>query len=422
VVSGDRRSALRTRRFPAMSYRNYRLFWLGGALTNNGRWIQYVTTYFVVYQITESAAWVGAAGFASFIPMLLTNPIAGHVSDRFDRRRVLLCTNTACALLAGSMSLAWGVGARNPWAWMGLLLAGGFAYGIQLPTWQSFVAECVPREHLHNAITLNSTQFNAARTFGPALGGLLIGLAGPGWALAAAAFAYGPILTALSLVRPADLFRAGTRSLVGEEGGMGSVMAGYRETIRYVAASPGIRIAILTTALVSTMGQPVVQQIVVFAEEVFEVSPFWFGMLGAAQGIGALFSAPLVAGELSRMRRSRIQVLATCGYGIALALFGLAPTFWMGFLGLSLIGSMHLASASNLNSTVQLQVEDSRRGRVMAVYLMGVLGVSPFANLLMGGAIAVLGPRPVVTFAGLSVLVGGLTLHGTGRFRLLDGD
>jgi len=203
---------------------------------------------------------------------------------------------------------------------------------------------------------------------------------------------------------------------------MGSVMAGYRESIRYVAASPGIRTAILTTALVSTMGQPVVQQIVVFAEEVFEVSPFWFGMLGAAQGIGALCAAPLVAGELSRLRRSRIQVLATCGYGIALGLFGLAPTFWMGFLGLSLIGSMHLASASNLNSTVQLQVEDSRRGRVMAVYLMGVLGVSPFANLLMGGAIAVFGPRAVVAIAGLSVLVGGLVLHGTGRFRLLDAD
>ena len=129
-----------------------------------------------------------------------------------------------------------------------------------------------------------------------------------------------------------------------------------------------------------------------------------------------------MAGELSRLRRSRIQVLATCGYGIALGLFGLAPTFWMGFLGLSLIGSMHLASASNLNSSVQLQVEDSRRGRVMAVYLMGVLGVSPFANLLMGGAIAVFGPRAVVAIAGLSVLVGGLVLHGTGRFRLLDAD
>ncbi len=436
-MSDGTREQRRNRRFPALGYRNYRLFWLGGVLTNNGRWTQYVASYYVVYRLTESAAWVGAAAFSTFIPMLLTNPIAGHVSDRFDRRLVLLCTNTACSVLAAAMAVSWGAGLRSPWAWMALLLVGGFVYGIQLPTWQSFVAECVPREHLRNAITLNSTQFNAARTVGPALGGFVIGTVGPGWALAVAAMAYGPILTTLAMIRADELFRPGAGPDAGpdtgpgsgagsDDGGSagaatdGSVMAQYRESIRYVLDSPGIRTAILTTALVSTMGQPVVQQIVVFAEEVFEVSPFWFGMLGSAQGIGALLAAPVVAGELSRLRRSRIQFLATCGYGVALALFALAPTLWMGFVGLGLIGAMHLASASNLNSTVQLQVEDARRGRVMAIYLMGVLGVSPFANLLMGWAIAVFGPRPVVAVAGLVVLVGGWWLNATGRFRLLD--
>ncbi|MEE2958066.1 MAG: MFS transporter [Actinomycetota bacterium] len=417
-MSDRAREQQRNRRFPALAHRNYRLFWLGGVLTNNGRWTQYVATYYVVYRLTESAAWVGAAAFSTFIPMLLTNPVAGHVSDRFDRRLVLLCTNTACSLLAAAMAVCWAAGLRSPWAWMALLLVGGFVYGIQLPTWQSFVAECVPREHLRNAITLNSTQFNAARTVGPALGGFVIGTFGPGWALAVAAMAYGPILTTLSMIRTAELFRPDPGS--GSASIEGSVWGQYRESIRYVLDSPGIRTAILTTALVSTMGQPVVQQIVVFAEEVFEVSPFWFGMLGSAQGIGALLAAPVVAGELSHLRRSRIQFFATCGYGMALALFALAPTLWMGFVGLGLIGAMHLASASNLNSTVQLQVEDARRGRVMALYLMGVLGVSPFANLLMGGAIALFGPRPVVAVAGLVVLAGGLYLHGTGRFRLLD--
>ena len=87
---------------------------------------------------------------------------------------------------------------------------------------------------------------------------------------------------------------------------------------------------------------------------------------------------------------------------------------------MGLIGCMHLASASNLNSTVQLQVDDAIRGRVMAIYLMGVLGVSPFANLAMGAAIALFGPRPVVAFAGLVVFIGGVFLHLTGRLRLLD--
>jgi len=415
------------RRYPALAYRNYRLFWTGGVLTNNGRWTQYVATYWIVYQVTESAAWVGAAAFSSFIPMLLTNPVAGHVSDRFDRRKVLLCTNSACSVLAVLMAAAWGAGVRSIGIWMVLLLAGGFVYGIQLPTWQSFVAECVPREHLRNAITLNSTQFNAARTFGPALGGVLIGTVGPGWALFVAAACYGPVLAALSMIRAGDLFRPDRSAepapgATGERGAAHapSILGDYRDSVRYVLASPGIRVAIGTTALVSTMGQPVVQQIVVFAEEVFEVSPFWFGMLGSAQGLGALLAAPLVVGELGQVRRSRIQVVATCGYGVALMLFAAAPVFWMGFVGLGLIGCMHLGSASNLNSTVQLQVDDAIRGRVMALYLMGVLGVSPFANLAMGAAISLFGPRPVVAAAGLVVLVGGVFLHLTGRFRLLD--
>jgi|TARA_B100001105_G_scaffold193692_1_gene157723 MFS family permease len=409
------------RRFPAMGFPNYRRFWIGGVLTNNGRWVQYVTTYFIVYRITGSAAWVGMAGFSTFIPMVLMNPLAGYVSDHFDRRRVLLTTNSLCSLLAATMALTWTAGIRNVGFWMLLLLVGGFIYGVQLPTWQSFVAECVPREHLRNAITMNSTQFNAARTFGPALGGLLIGMFGPGWALTLTAVFYGPVLVALLRIDPATLYRPQQSSRVGGHRGS-SVVSDYRESIRYVLNAPGIRAAIITVTLISTAGQPIVQQIVVFAEEVFEVSPFWFGILGSAQGIGALLAAPVVAGELTHFRRSRIQLVATSGYGAAIVVFALAPSFWVGFCALALVGAMHLASATNLNSTVQLQVADELRGRVMAIYLMGVLGLSPFANLLMGWLISILGPRPVVVATGLIVIGGGLVLQVTGQYARLDRD
>ena len=409
------------RRFPAMGFPNYRRFWIGGVLTNNGRWVQYVTTYFIVYRITGSAAWVGMAGFSTFIPVLLMNPLAGYVSDHFDRRRVLLATNSLCSLLAAAMALTWAAGGRNVGIWMLLLLVGGFVYGVQLPTWQSFVAECVPREHLRNAITMNSTQFNAARMFGPALGGLLIGTLGPGWALTLTAVLYGPVLVALLRIDPTTLYRP-QRSAGADGHGRSSVVSDYRESIRYVMNEPGIRAAIITVALISTAGQPIVQQIVVFAEEVFEVSPFWFGILGSAQGMGALVAAPLVAGELSQLRRSRVQLVATSGYGLAIVMFALAPSFWVGFGALTLIGAMHLASATNLNSTVQLQVADELRGRVMAIYLMGVLGLSPFANLLMGWLISILGPRPVVAGSGLIVVAGGLALQLTGQYARLDRD
>ncbi|MBT5569219.1 MAG: MFS transporter, partial [Acidimicrobiaceae bacterium] len=220
---------------------------------------------------------------------------------------------------------------------------------------------------------------------------------------------------------PATLYRP-QRSAGADGHGRSSVVSDYRESIRYVMNEPGIRAAIITVALISTAGQPIVQQIVVFAEEVFEVSPFWFGILGSAQGMGALVAAPLVAGELSQLRRSRVQLVATSGYGLAIVMFALAPSFWVGFGAMALIGAMHLASATNLNSTVQLQVADELRGRVMAIYMMGVLGLSPFANLLMGWLISILGPRPVVAGSGLIVVAGGLALQLTGQYARLDRD
>ena len=408
-------------RFPALGVRNYRLFWTGGLVANAGRWILHITSAYVIFRITGSAAWVGITGFANFVPMLLLNPVSGYLSDTRDRRRLLLATNICGAFATLLMGVAWSAGIRSPWGWVLLFFIRGCVAGIQLPTWQAFVAECVPRDLLRNAITLNSTQFNAARTLGPAIGGVLIGTLGPGWALTLTAVLYGPVLVALVRIDPATLYRPRRPTEVDGQR-KSSVVSDYRESIRYVLDAPGIRAAIITVTLVSTVGQPIVQQIVVFAEEVFEVSPFWFGILGSAQGLGALVAAPVVAGELSHLRRSRIQLVATSGYGVAIVVFALAPSFWVGFGALALIGAMHLASATNLNSTVQLQVTDELRGRVMAIYLMGVLGLSPFANLLMGWLISILGPRPVVAASGLIVIGGGLVLQLTGQYARLDRD
>jgi MFS family permease len=115
-----------------------------------------------------------------------------------------------------------------------------------------------------------------------------------------------------------------------------------------------------------------------------------------------------------------LQSYAVLGYAVGVAGLGLAPVFWVGFVALAFLGAVHLVSASNLNSVVQLQVDDEVRGRVMAIYLMGVLGTTPFANLLMGWLISVFGARPVVVSGGGLLLLVGLFLVGTGRLRHLD--
>ena len=201
-----------------------------------------------------------------------------------------------------------------------------------------------------------------------------------------------------------------------------TVVTDYRASVQYVLASPGIVTAILTVSFISTLAMPVVQQIVVFAEDVFEVSPFLFGLLGSAQGLGAVLSAPMVAGGIGRLRPSTQQFAATIGYGAAITAFALAPTYAAAFVALAVVGVAHLVSASNLNSVVQLQVDDAMRGRVMAIFMVGVLGPAPFANLLVGWLISVYGPRPVVTVCGGLLILAALALRSSGRLAHLDVD
>ena len=405
--------------FDSLKVRNYRLYWFGAVLKNNGRWAQYVATYYIIFKLTESASWVGITAFANFVPMLVVNPLTGWISDNLNRRNVLVATNLVASFMAGVMAVAWGVGLKEPGVWVAIFFLNGTISGLLIPVSQAFVAECVPQNLLRNAITLNSTQFNAARALGPAIGGLILGLSGPGWTLAAVVLFYGPMLVCLLLMESDALMGSQEESFKADRD-RPSVISDYKESIRYVRSSRGISASILTIAIISTFGFPVVQQIIVFAEEVFEVSPFLFGLLGSAQGIGAVLAVPLVTGYVSFMKPSVQQLIATVGYGFAVMIFALAPSYTVAFCSLGILGIMHLISASNLNSVVQLQVDEEMRGRVMAIYLVGVLGPAPFAGLAMGWLVSSFGPRLVVALSGSILALLAVVLWLRGKFSDLN--
>ena len=405
--------------FDSLKVRNYRLYWFGAVLKNNGRWAQYVATYYIIFKLTESASWVGITAFANFVPMLVVNPLTGWISDNLNRRNVLVATNLVASFMAGLMAIAWGAGLKEPGVWVAIFFLNGTISGLLIPVSQAFVAECVPQNLLRNAITLNSTQFNAARALGPAIGGLILGFSGPGWTLAAVVLFYGPMLVCLLLMESDALMSPQEESFKADRE-RPSVISDYKESVRYVRGSRGISAAILTIAIISTFGFPVVQQIIVFAEEVFEVSPFLFGLLGSAQGIGAVLAVPLVTGYVNFMKPSLQQLIATVGYGFAVMIFALAPSYTVAFFSLGILGIMHLISASNLNSVVQLQVDEEMRGRVMAIYLVGVLGPAPFAGLAMGLLVSAFGPRLVVALSGSILAFLAVVLWFRGKFSDLN--
>ena len=378
----------------AFKERNFALFWTGAVLSNTGTWVQNVTVPYVVYELTGSAAWVGAAGFFQLAPMALLSPVGGQLADRHHRRSVLLVTQSCLALVALALWAVWGTGNASLPAVLGLVALGGVVTGLNIPSWQAFVADLVPRDALLNAVTLNSAQFNAARAFGPAIGGLVLSTLGVGAAFLINALSFGCVLVALALIRLARRPRP--------EGARPTLLADLTSTVGYVRRHRGMVGAFLAVIALGVLGQPIISLTVVFAEEVFEVGGFAYGTMAGAIGLGSVLATPLVAGPGSGLRRSRLAFAAMVTYGVALVAFALSPTYLVGFGFLLVAGAGYLPIAATLNTSLQLQVDEDRRGKVLAFYIMLFTLSMPLGVLGQGVAADVAGPRPTVAVAGVA--------------------
>jgi len=393
--------------------RNYRLFWVGGLISNTGRWFQSVAVPAIVWQLTESAAWVGFTGFARMAPMALVSPIAGALADRWDRRKLLFVTQSLQAMATGLLLVMWVGGVRTAGVYAGLsALAGAFG-GLNLPGWKAFISDLVPRDQLLNAITLNSMQFNASRMFGPALAGITLARFGPAWAFAVNFVSFGAVLIALWLIDVRTGPTGGQRRPF-------TPIRDFAETIRWIRTHDGIKQAILTVGLVGLLGMPIQVLAVVFAEDVFDSDATAYGLMLTMIGIGAVVTAPFIAGKGSRIARSKLEGGALMVYTAGLLSFALAPTLVVALGALLLVGAAHLTSASVLNTAVQVQVPEERRAKVLSVHMMVVTLSSPIGQLVLGQVMARFAPR--TTMIGAGILMGAVAAFFilTRRLHVLD--
>ncbi len=397
----------------ALRHRNFALFWWSALVSNTGSWVQNVTVPFVLFELTGSAAWVGFASFAQFVPFVVVGPLAGSLADRVPRRRLLLITQSLMALGATGLWAVWAAGVRSPGVLVGVVAIVGIVAGLTIPSWQAFVSELVPRSTLLNAVTLNSAQFNASRALGPALGGVILATLGPSWAFALNALSFGAVIIGLSLIRVPLLVPSGGAARP-------RVLREFAGTIRYTRARPGIWTCVVVVSAIGLLGSPVFSLVVVFAEEVFDVGRGLYGLLGACLGIGSVIGAPLVAGWGGGISRGRLAAMALVAYGIAVAGFGLAPGYWLGAAALLAAGAMYLALSSALNTTVQLQVDESMRGKVIGLYLMGLTAAVPVGSLVQGWLADVVGPRPTVAVSGALLVAVAVLFRHQDRFTSMD--
>lgn len=385
----------RTGTLRAFRHRDFTIFWLGALVSNTGSWLQNLTVPYVIYEITGSALWVGVATAAQFLPGFFGSPIGGHLADTRERRRLLIVLLSVMAVLAVGLWWTWASGSRSLAAILMLVSASGLVWGTTLPSWQAFVNDLVPRQDLISAVSLNSLQFNAARSLGPAIAGLVIASLGPGVAFALNAASFVVVVLALVLVRARSVISAGTAP---------RLVSGFVEAVRYVPKQPGIAVVIVTVALVGLLATPAFGFTVVFAGSVYDVGPLALGVLNTALGVGAILAVPVVV----RAKEHRGLAGSIRGglllQGTAIIAFGLAPGFATGALALVAVGMGFLLTISSGNTAVQLIVAQRLRGRVMAVRLMLYMVMTPIGALVQGAVSDRIGPRPTMVGAGALLL------------------
>ena len=399
----------------AFRHRDFTIFWIGALLSNIGTWLQGLTIPYVIFEVTGSALWVGAVSAAQFIPQVVLSPIGGSLADRYSRRRLLLMTQSALGLTAALLWLAWLAGVREPLALLAFIAVGGIFNGLNVPSWQAFVSDLVPREDLRSAITMNSLQFNAARAIGPGIAGVLLALLGPAWAFGINAASYACVLAALLAVRAlqAPVRSAADRGLIRQFG----------DAIRYTAGQPGLVMVLIVSVLVGLLGNPVFGFTVVFAGSVYHVGAVALGLLNVAFGVGAVLAAPIVSGAWWPAPRSQVVRFALFGYAAAMIVFAVAPWYPIGLAALVGVGGGFLAVIASVQTSLQTIAADHYRGRVLALRLTIFTLTFPVGGLVQGALADLIGPQTTVLLAGLVLLAAATVLallRGNLRLARLD--
>jgi MFS family permease len=385
--------SLNRRTFASMRHRNYRLFFSGQVVSVTGTWMQRVAQAWLVLQLTHSPIAVGVLALAQFLPFTLFGLFAGVIVDRLDARRAVIGTQAANMALASVMAALALSGIVQAWQVYVIAFLMGTVQVLDAPARQALTYRMVGPGELPNAVALNSSLFNAARIFGPALGGILLAAVGAGPCFAVNAVSFLAVLASLLKMR-VDELRPVERS--EERTGM---LEGLREGFRYVAGS---RRALVILVLVSVVSMFAVNNNVllpVLAKATLSSGAETFGLLTAFFGAGALVGA-LVSAAISRASM-RLLLLGTAGYGVALLALAPADTLPPALALLFAGGACFTLWTSNANSLLQLEAPDHLRGRVVGLFYFGFAGTGALGGVIAGALASAGGTALAFTVAGV---------------------
>jgi MFS family permease len=383
--------------FRALVNPTYRVYLAGSFVSNIGTWMQRVAQDWLVLELSGgSGLALGITTGLQFLPMLLLSAYGGLIADRFDKRRILLLSQSWLALCAAVLGLLAITGHATTVHVYVLAFLFGVGTAFDNPARQSFVSEVAGPDHLPNAIGLNSATFHAARIVGPAVAGLVIAAFGTGWAILANGMSYVAFIVAIRIIDARQLTIVPPTVRAKRQ---------IREGLGYVRQHREILLVLWVVGFVGTFGLNFQMTSALMAQQQFHRGAQDYGILGTLMAVGSL-SGALIAARRWRARSGRFVVLTAGAFGLIEIAAGLMPTYATYAAVLPILGFATLLTLTAANATIHLGVDPQLRGRVMALYITVLMGGTPIGSPILGWVGQVLGPRWTLIGGGAATVLG----------------
>ncbi len=389
--------------FSALRHRNFRLFFYGQLISLIGTWMTTTAQGWLVYQLTGSKALLGVVAACASAPMLVFSTWGGWAADRYPKRSVLVATQISSMILSLLMAVLVWSGHIKPWEIIVLAMLGGVTMAFDMPARQSFVIEMTSREDLMNAISLNSSVFNAARIIGPSIAGILMAKVGIAMCFFIDGVSFIAVIAGLLMMQLPK-----RKSAPSETGAIGQALEGFS----YVWNHPRPLTILALFAVVGIFGWSYSVLMPAFAHDVLHLGEQGYGMMMAASGVGALIAALTVATAGHTLPSRALALGGVWIFSAGLALFAFNRNLYVELALLALSGFGIVLYFSTSNTTLQTIVPDEMRGRVMGIWTLVFGGMMPLGSLQAGLMADVLGtPATIAIGAIICALAAFVTLE-----------
>lgn len=377
--------------FQSLASYNLRIFFCGQAVSIVGTWLQKAAQAWLVLELTGSGSLLGLTAALQQLPTLVIGLWSGLLADRFDKRRILLVTQSVAVLPAVTLGVLAATGAVRLWMILALALTTGVIEALDKPSRHTFIGELVGPDQLTNAVTLNNIVLNVGKVAGPALAGVLIAGAGIPLTFFLNAGSFLAVVVGLLLMRT-DLIHH-TAPAPRRPGQV-------REGLRYVRHTPALLGPLVLMAVAGTLAYEWQVTLPLLAHDTFDADPRVFGLLFSAMGLGAIVGGLALAGLL-RADASALVTTALAFAGVML-LTALSPILAVTLALLFALGAASIAFRAVASTYVQLTASPEMRGRVVALLLIAFTGTTPLGGPVVGWIGDLLGARAALATGALA--------------------